>query len=661
MKLAKWGGLVLSLAIFSSCKYETSNVSGWDYNNRKTGGFQKVPFEEQETGPGLVLIEGGTFTMGRVEQDVTFDWNNIPRRVTVSSFYLDQFEITNFNYTEYLYWLTRTYGESYPSVVKNALPDTLVWREKLAYMEPYVEYYLRHPAYRDYPVVGVSWLQANDFCKWRTDRVNEYILIREGVLEWRPTQADDDVFNTDAYMHKKYEVGPDEGRKLPNLNPSSIGNNKKGYGERDVLMSDGILLPRYRLPTEAEWEYASYGLIGNTYDERIVQRRLYPWDGHWVRNPEDKFQGDMLANFVRGRGDYMGVAGKLNDAGDVTTPVDSYWPNDYGLYNMAGNVSEWVMDVYRPLSHEDFDEFRPFRGNVFKTKILDSEGEYVDKHESVNYDLYSMKEYLVDFKKVREENGRKDDVEFLMLDSITGVVDYAIALQLEDEDQTAMLEVEEIFNTLLVEDWLTIYMALPANAGLAQAPHSPDWTPEIAPMLREGLSTFVLHGEQENGNSIPGSMRWREVTEEENLHRRNYTTADNINYLDGDLESSHYYESIDMYGTQYQKSKENGTDEVIARINNDSTGIDWKQFEKNVMYQAIWDKQKSGLLGEPTTLISDRTRVYKGGSWRDRAYFMNAGTRRYLDEDKSMATLGFRCAMTRVGSPVGLGSKKRKR
>ncbi|MGZ4082766.1 MAG: gliding motility lipoprotein GldJ, partial [Bacteroidia bacterium] len=91
----------------------------------------------------------------------------------------------------------------YPEVFFKALPDTLVWREKLAYNEPYVDYYLRHPAYRDYPVVGVSWLQANDFCTWRTDRVNEFILIREGLLDHVPNPSDQDYFSTDAYLAKK--------------------------------------------------------------------------------------------------------------------------------------------------------------------------------------------------------------------------------------------------------------------------------------------------------------------------------------------------------------------------------------------------------------------------------------------------------------------------
>ena len=168
-------------------------------------------------------------------------------------------------------------------------------------------------------------------------------------------------------------------------------------------MEDGILLPRYRLPTEAEWEFASYGLIGNLEggSEVITDRKIYPWNGHWVRQDDQQFQGEIRANFVRGRGDYMGVAGRLNDNADVTAPVDAYWPNDYGLYNMAGNVSEWVMDVYRPMTSEDFDEFRPFRGNVFKTKQLNNTGSVDTKNAEVMYDVHGMKEYVNEFERIR--------------------------------------------------------------------------------------------------------------------------------------------------------------------------------------------------------------------------------------------------------------------
>src|SRR4051812_19092758 len=97
-------GLIL-LVFMASCKKEQSAVTGWNYNDPKNGGFEVVPYDEQETGPGLVLIEGGTFTMGRTEQEITMDWNNIPRRVTVSSFYIDETEVANIHYLEYLYWL----------------------------------------------------------------------------------------------------------------------------------------------------------------------------------------------------------------------------------------------------------------------------------------------------------------------------------------------------------------------------------------------------------------------------------------------------------------------------------------------------------------------------------------------------------------------------
>jgi len=480
------------IAFLSSCGFEKSGITGWDYNTEVNGGFQKMPFEEQETGPNLVLIEGGTYTMGRVLDDVMYDWNTIPRRVTVSSFYMDETEISNFNWLEYLYWTTRVYSADYPEVYKKALPDTLVWRSKLGYNEPYVDYYLRHPAYRDYPVVGVNWLQCNDFCNWRTDRVNEYILIREGVLEHNVNQINEDNFNTEAYFKGQYESGKAiDG--LPDLNPNREFRN--------VKMEDGILLPKYRLPTEAEWEYAAYALIGNTIGERIREEKMWPWSGHAVRNPEERYIGMMMANYKRGRGDNMGIAGRLNDNADVTAPVYSYWPNDFGLYNMAGNVSEWVMDVYRPLSNDDRDDFRAFRGNVYKTLETDDEG-YVAEKDSL------------------------------------------------------------------------------------------------------------------------GHLVYRDVTEGDNIDRRNYRSSDNINFLDGDYESA------------------------TSAVNWSEEPEDDEKLESQYMYDySIY------------SMINDKARVYKGASWKDRAYYMNPGTRRFLDEKQRTDYIGFRCAMDRVGSPVGFGGQ----
>lgn len=534
---------VILMAALASCTNERSPITGWAYNDPSNGGFEKVPYEEQETGPGLVLIEGGTFTMGRNETDVTYEWNNVPRRVTVSSFYMDETEVSNFAYLEYLWWTNKVFGPTFPDIYQKALPDTLVWREKLAYNEPYVEYYLRHPSYRDYPVVGVNWLQANDFCAWRTDRVNEFILIREGLLEHTPTPTDQDYFSTEAYLSGKWQGQLKQ--KLPSFDEANP--------ERDVRMEDGIFLPKYRLPTEAEWEYAAYGLIGNTIGERITDRRIYPWNGHGVRNSDEKYIGQINANFVRGNGDMMGTAGFLNDNADVTAPVYSYWPNDYGLYNMAGNVAEWVMDVYRATTILDADEFRPFRGNVFVTQIKDStDGTIATNIDGPVYQKFKHK---------------------LNPPTIHGV-----------SGETA--EVEDSTTTIVTND-------------------------------PQGYKNATVDGKSD----IPGRVKWREVSNavsSDNLdERRNYKTADYISYLDGDVNSSIYYlAGEDAYSDKADK----------------------------LMYEYA-----------KTSLINDKSRVYKGGSWRDRAYWLNPGTRRYLDQRQAAAWLGFRCAMVRVGSPVGMG------
>lgn len=381
------GLLLLSMVILvTSCgSKKSSNLvsskTGWNYNDPSMGGFDVPLYEGQYVGPGLVFVEGGRFTMGQTEEDLTFENNNVPRTVSVSSFFMDETEVSNLHYKEYCYWLQRVYGSDYPDLYNNALPDTQCWRRALQYNEPQVEYYFRHAAYNNYPVVGVNWFQANEYCRWRTDRVNELILIKKGYLKKNPYQVADENFNVRSYVAGQYEGTP--GRKKVDLNPT-------GSKKRNIRYEDGILTADYRLPTEAEWEYAALALRGRNPEpdskrrrgeEVVTDRQIYPWGDNLstregVRNA---YQGMQLGNFKRGMGDQMGVAGGLNDNADIPSGVYAYKPNAFGLYNMAGNVSEWVLDVYRPNTPTDADDFRPFRGNVFETYATTPDYELEDK------------------------------------------------------------------------------------------------------------------------------------------------------------------------------------------------------------------------------------------------------------------------------------------
>jgi sulfatase modifying factor 1 len=312
---------------------KASTATGMKYNTsgkEKEGQFAVNKFRGQPDGPNLVFIEGGRHILGSFEEDILTSRDNIERTVTVASFYMDETEVANIHWLEYLNF-AKDSGQQY---YEEALPDTLVWAAELAFNDPYIDHYLRYPGFRFFPVVGVSWKQAQNYSIWRTEAVNRNLAMRNGNREQR-------------------DQAKDGGKPLP--------------------LESGIVLPGYRLPTEAEWEYAAKALVGTQYlDENHDFARLYPWDGHSLRNPYGRQMGTFLANFKRGRGDYAGIAGKLNDGAMVTEWIYAYPPNDFGLYNMAGNVNEWVEDVYRPLSFDDMQDLNPVR----------TDGKYITKNST---------------------------------------------------------------------------------------------------------------------------------------------------------------------------------------------------------------------------------------------------------------------------------------
>ena len=538
--------VVLALALgFTGCSKKGSTkggstATGWKINDKK-GGFQfNDKFKQQETPPGMISVEGGTFTMGKVQDDVMHDWNNSPNQQHVQSFFMDETEVTNKMYSEYLFWVKTVFPpteENYKHIYNGAIPDTLVWRNRLGYNETMTNNYLRHPAYADYPVVGVNWIQATEFSKWRTDRVNENILEREGYLKKdNKIKLGSDVTAENSFSTETYINTPS---KAFGGNEEVVLKKEMGGGRRPAAdtaknvyaqRSSGLILPEYRLPTEAEWEYAAVALVGNREYNIYKGQKKYPWSGQYTRSSKRQYRGDQLANFKQGKGDYGGIAGWSDDGADITNKVKAYAPNDFGLYDMAGNVAEWVQDVYRPMVDDEANDFNYFRGNVYtKNKI-----------------------------------GEDGVVELVTSDNIT-------------------------YDTL-------------SNGRI---------------MAR----------------NFPGQIAQVPVDENETYLRTQFSTSDNRNYRDGDRQSTRFYKFTDSEegaGEEKHRMYEAPKHSITA----DSLGKMDKKFDKS-------DKR--------TTLVDDNVRVYKGGSWRDRAYWLDPASRRFFPQDMATDYIGFRCAMSKVG------------
>lgn len=524
-----------------SVKSGESSATGWKIGENGGFDYKGKDYKDQIQGPNLILIHGGTFTKGRVQDDVMKDWNNAPTRMQVRSFYMDETEVTNLMYIEYLDWLKRVFIDQ-PEIYFSALPDTLVWRNQLGYYDDMVNNYLRHPAFRTHPVVGVSWQQANNFAKWRTNRVNELILEGKGWIA-KGARTSEAIkgrvnFDTETYL-KRPDLVYGENYTADNVRAaendtedqtqSFVGRRAQitvrgeGTEEDDVKVTNasveyGIVLPEYRLPTESEWEYAALGLAGIREYNSYQGKKKYPWSGDTSRVTQSRNAGDQLANFKQGRGDYSGVAGWSNDDAEITADVYQYPPNDFGLYGMAGNVSEWVADVYRPLTNNEVSDMNYFRGNLFQTYITE------DGKASVNNDVINYDD---------NPNGR------------------------------------------------SVYRQLP--------------------------------GSIQKENIVPNDFD-SEFTNEQLLNT-NGLAADNLAYADGDK--------------LFQREKGNPDGEEMYTNAFDETRI---AEEKRL------------------TLVSNTTRVIKGASWKDRAYWLDPAQRRYMPEFLAADYIGFRCAMSYLGS-----------
>ena len=520
--------LTLLIVSCSNNNRSSTSLTGWNSKEKEDAGFSgNAEYTGQKAPPGMVLIDGGTFTMGEVQDDVLFDWNTTPKKQQVRSFYIDEAEVTNSEYLFYLEWMERVYppkDPNYKNIYYSAVPDTLVWRDVLGFNELLTENYLRHPAYADYPVVGVSWLQAGQYCNWRSDRVNEKILMNKGILKNLYIDSLEvkgkDNFNTETYLTNPAKLFDGD---------SAIYNYQRKGEIKHVKVTDGILEPRYRLPTEVEWEYAAKAIVQNREYNSIRGRKKYSWESNYTTIQHGKYQGDQLANFKLGKGDYSGVPGWSTDGADITIQVKSYQPNGFGLYDMSGNVAEWVADVYRPIIDNDANDFNYFRGNIFQKKLIDSEGQVV-----------------------------------------------------------------------IIDDVSVQFDTLPNGLMVPKA--------------------------------LPGSVSYIPITKRDAYMRNNYEKANNVDARDGDFASTKHYAENEDELSEDEKPRMYNSPKNTREIG--ENGLITQQYDETVR----------------TTLVSNESRVYKGGSWKDRAYWLDPSQRRYLPQYMSTNFIGFRCATDRLGS-----------
>ena len=362
------------------------------------------------------------------------------------------------------------------------------------------------------------------------------ILEEEGITarNARYEAKAGETFSTETYLNAPTQTyGGNDSITRGGKRSESIAKRSKDSTNLFIQRKDGLLMPDYRLPTEAEWEYAALGLVSLRNYNAYRGRKKYPWDGQYTRSGKRKSRGDQLANFKQGDGDYGGIAGWSDDGADITAEIKSYEPNDFGLYDMAGNVAEWVADVYRPIVDDEFNDFNYYRGNVYTKNAIDKDGR----------------------------------VKVVTADSI-------------------------VYDTL-------------SNGKIV-------------------------------ARDLPGEILQIPVDENETYLRTQFSTSDNRDYRDGDKRSTRYYQSFGEDEDEPLSEGKRMYNSPIQKVSADSA---------STKLDRSYDKSRSR-----TTLVNNEVRVYKGGSWRDRDYWLDPAQRRYFPQDMATDYIGFRCAMSRVGS-----------
>lgn len=284
-------------------------------NAQENGGFEAIPYSLQETAPGMILVEGGIFD---------FEATGI-KKDTVRSFYISTAEETNGQYIAYLNWMKKYYSVA---TYKKELPDTSVWLQENisdSIKNFLVNNYLRSPLFKDYPVVGVSPEQVIKYAVWKTDRLNEMILIREGILDFSDGKEDSTtVFGTDPYLAGTWKEPVKN--SIPSLDPNG--------GERMVRMEDGIFSPSFRMVTESEWKLAALA-IGNKAHAYIKTPKEMSNKKFDKRN----YYGYFYINRKILKNEPSLILSNTKSLHSVYNTEQ----NIYLIHGLSTNVSEWVL------------------------------------------------------------------------------------------------------------------------------------------------------------------------------------------------------------------------------------------------------------------------------------------------------------------------------
>ena len=284
----------------------------------------------------------------------------VPGNGDLPSFYMGFTEECNVNYNTYLVWLDNVFAD-YPAVAKQAQIKNRDVSDLMLMNDPYYKYYQNHPAFAYYPVTGLTWLQVQDYMGWKTDRLNEMIMVKINLTneEDFTNQVADNNFNTEAYLCEQYM--PVTKNEIPDLSPEGT--------TRHIRMEDGILFTAMRLPTEAEWDYAvglhkKAAINIENYKDPFGKGMWYPYGKeyftlHWADmyglwNEKMASEGlpynpawDSTAQYFPGR---------------LTGPSD-FERGDNHIANLEGNVQEWLLDIY-----EENPEKTPYNFVEYFTK-----------------------------------------------------------------------------------------------------------------------------------------------------------------------------------------------------------------------------------------------------------------------------------------------------